>query len=158
VLAVRVQPTGMPEPMWIVNTHVQAQAEEGAIRLEPIDPIARFVVDKKITGSATIFTGDFNFKPEKGTAFSTFVTKAPYVDAGKRCMDDPAACKVALVPGVTEIDDVYRSAVEHQFMRSAAGARYVIRPTFVTRSFPEDFKGGHLSDHSGYEVHYAIHW
>lgn len=157
VLMARVQPAGMPEPFLILTTHLQAQTEEDIIRLSQIDQMARWFSEKNIFSFASVFAGDFNFKPGKHPSHAHFVRQTPFVDVGKQCVESPDSCTIA-TGGVTDLNDISKSANDRQFIYAPPGSRYRIRPIFVTRNFTTKFRGQYLSDHWGYEVHYEFSW
>jgi endonuclease/exonuclease/phosphatase family metal-dependent hydrolase len=157
VLMARVHPTGMPKPFLVLTTHLQAQTEEDKIRVAQIDQMTRWFAVKSVFSFATIFAGDFNFKPGKHPSYAHFVKQLPFVDVGMKCMEESASCTIA-VGGLTDFNDISKSANDRQFIHTPLGCRYQIRPVFITRNFTAKIKGQRLSDHWGYEVHYEFSW
>jgi endonuclease/exonuclease/phosphatase family metal-dependent hydrolase len=157
VLTARVQPAGMPEAFLVFTTHLQAQSEEDHIRMAQIDQMTRWFTEKKVFSFASIFGGDFNFKPGKHPSYAHFAKQLPFVDVGKKAMEVPAGCTIE-VGGLTDVNDISKSANDRQFIYTPSGSRYQIRPIFITRNFTSKLKGQRLSDHWGYEVHYEFSW
>jgi endonuclease/exonuclease/phosphatase family metal-dependent hydrolase len=157
VLMARVQPAGMPEPLLVLTTHLQAQTEEDKTRVAQIDQMTRWFAEQRVFSFASIFAGDFNFKPGKHPSYAHFMKQLPFVDVGKKCMEETAGCTIA-VGGLTDLNDISKSANDRQFIHTPPGSRYQIRPDFVTRNFTAKLKGQRLSDHWGYEVHYEFSW
>jgi endonuclease/exonuclease/phosphatase family metal-dependent hydrolase len=161
ILGVDLEIPGVPEPIQVFTTHLQAQSENEAVRRNQIDDISVFLGRIRFGRVPAIFAGDFNFKP-RHASYRKFLAEMPVTDVGSECLGAPATCQVVVgADGRTDLNDVWKTANDRQFYYEPTGSSVRIEPIRVIRNFTERIEGGEdgaLSDHWGYEVHYRIRW
>jgi len=161
IVGVTLALPGVPEPVQVFTTHLQADTRNDPVRRNQIDDIAVFLDRIRFGGLPAIFAGDFNFKP-KHPSYHKFLREMPVADAGYDCLGAPSACEVVVgAGGRTDFRDVWKTANDRQFYYQPPGGPVQIEPIRVIRNFTEPFargEDGALSDHWGYEVHYRITW
>jgi endonuclease/exonuclease/phosphatase family metal-dependent hydrolase len=161
VVAVTIELPGVPAPVQVLTTHLQADSRNEPVRRNQVDDITVFLGRIAFGGAPAIFAGDFNFKP-RHPSYHKFVRETPFADAGLRCLAAPAACEVVLEPGPTDWTDVWKTTNDRQFFYQPPESPLRIEPIRVIRNFTEPVarggERGFLSDHWGYEVHYRIRW
>lgn len=158
ILGATIQIPGVPEPLQILTTHLQAGTRNDAVRLSQIDDIAEFFAQIGFGAAPAIFAGDFNFKPRHPSYFR-FLREVPMQEAGPFCLEAPGTCQVVVgLDGRTDLTDVWKTAHDRHFYYQPVGSAVRIEPVRLIRNFTEPVDGGYLSDHWGYEVHYRISW
>jgi endonuclease/exonuclease/phosphatase family metal-dependent hydrolase len=160
VVSVAIELPGLPSPVQVLTTHLQADSRNEPVRRNQIDDITVFLGRIRFGGAPAIFAGDFNFKP-RHPSYHKFLRETPFSDAGLACLDAPGACEVVLEPGPTDRTDVWKTTNDRQFFYQPPESPVRIEPIRVIRNFTEPVRGGErgfLSDHWGYEVHYRIRW
>jgi endonuclease/exonuclease/phosphatase family metal-dependent hydrolase len=168
VLAISTQVAAMPEPIVILTTHLQAQSENDAVRIQQIDELLPYLAAQNIAksidpGTASVFAGDFNFKAipdhDAHPSYQHFIDTTPYVPAGKACLDDVVNCAIVLEdPTQSDEADVWFSTNDHQFYYASSAARYRLSVRQFEVTFTEDFEGDPLSDHWAREADYCFTW
>jgi endonuclease/exonuclease/phosphatase family metal-dependent hydrolase len=152
---------GVPYPVDVFTTHLQADTRNDRVRSNQIDDITVFLNRIRFGRVPAIFAGDFNFKP-RHESYHKFLRETPFADAGFDCVVAADACEIVVgVHGQTDWTDVWKSTNDRQFYYQPADSRLRIEPVRVIRNFTEPVRGGErgfLSDHWGYEVHYRIRW
>jgi len=161
IVGVELALPGVPEPVQIFTTHLQADTRNEAVRRNQIDDITEFLARIRFGREPAIFAGDFNFKP-KHASYHKFLREMPVADAGAACLGAAGACEI-VVDAAARLDfrDVWKSSNDRQFYYQPAESPVRIEPVRVIRNFTEPWEGGEdgfLSDHWGYEVHYRIRW
>jgi endonuclease/exonuclease/phosphatase family metal-dependent hydrolase len=164
IIGIRSQISGMPSPIQIINTHLQAQTEYDSIRMNQVEKrVLPFLnEDMSYQSYLNIFGGDFNFKP-KHDSYWLFRNLSPFKDMGEYCINNQTACSIVLGkhPSIT-MTNVYKNTNDRQFVYNPTNSGYAIKPVKLLISMAEHFEGGlrddRLSDHWGYEVHYDISW
>lgn len=161
VVGVELELPGVPGPIQVFTTHLQADTRNEPVRRNQIDDLAVFLRRIPFGAHPAIFAGDFNFKP-KHPSYHKFLRETPFADAGYDCLGAPDTCQIVVgADGRTDWTDVWKTANDRQFYYQPAGSPVRIEPIRVIRNFTEPFAGGEdgaLSDHWGYEVHYRIRW
>jgi endonuclease/exonuclease/phosphatase family metal-dependent hydrolase len=159
LLVIEIQPPGMPEPLLVATTHMQAQSEWDEARRQQMDEAAAFLETLGYRSLSSIFAGDFNTKPNRAS-YDHFLGLTPYADVGRFCLDTPAVCTVELDDaGEADLGDVWEGTNDRHYFFAAASSGYTIEPVYLTRNFTERYNGtDHYSDHWGYEVHYRLSW
>jgi len=161
IVGVELELPGVPGPIQVFTTHLQADTRNDPVRRNQIDDLTVFLRRIHFGGAPAIFAGDFNFKP-KHASYHKFLREMPFADAGHDCLGAPAACQVVVgADGRTDWTDVWKTANDRQFYYQPAQSPVRIEPIRVIRNFTEPYAGGEdgfLSDHWGYEVHYRVRW
>ncbi len=161
VVGVTLGVPGLPGPVDVFTTHLQADTRNDRVRRNQIDDITVFLNRIGFGGAPAIFAGDFNFKPRHGS-YHKFLHATPFLDAGFDCVVTPEACEVVVgLHGRTDWTDVWKSTNDRQFYYQPPDSPVRIEPIRVIRNFTDPIPGGErgsLSDHWGYEVHYRIRW
>lgn len=161
VVGVTLGVPGLPGPVDVFTTHLQADTRNDRVRRNQIDDITVFLDRIRFGRAPAIFAGDFNFKP-RHESYRKFLREMPFADAGFECLAALETCEVVIgVHGQTDGYDVWKTTNDRQFYYQPADSPLRIEPIRVIRNFTEPARGGEggfLSDHWGYEVHYRIHW
>jgi endonuclease/exonuclease/phosphatase family metal-dependent hydrolase len=158
ILGVTVEVPGVPEPIRIFTTHLQADSRNEPVRRNQIDDIGVFLTRIRFGREPAIFAGDFNFKP-RHPSYGKFLRNFPVSDAGSACLEAPGTCQVVVGgDGRTDWTDVWKTAHDRHFYYQPPQSAVRIEPIRVIRNFTEPVDGDFLSDHWGYEVHYRIEW
>ncbi len=147
---------GMAMPLQLVTSHFNSNRSAkapGAIRLrahqKQTDTLAKFLSRLSTTTAPLIIAGDFNTRlPER---YQYFREEINALDAAESCLETGLNC--VLEANTAEAEILYHTA-DKQFYRS--GTTALIRPIYIERNFKESLQGRQLSDHTGYEVHYAL--
>ncbi len=161
VLGAAIRVPGVPFPIEIYNTHLQADTRNDPERRNQIDDLETYFWRIGFGRRPAIFGGDFNFKP-RHPSYHKFLRVLPFQDVGADCLAAPDRCALELT-GRTDESDVWRSNHDRQFTYvpeqvGPGGYRVEIRPERVIRNFTEPYRGEPLSDHWGFEVRYRIRW
>lgn len=158
VIRVRIHIDGLPEPLYLFDTHLQADNEpfvavsaSQAVRKTQIKEGESFRKSVNQKAVPTIFVGDFNFHP-KDSDYRYFMSSTPYQSAHEACV------ATANCTGDTfqQISEDYEKTYDHAFYASTA--RVKIIPTHLARTFSEQPRGEPLSDHLALETHFKISW
>ena len=159
VLGATLQIDGVPVPLRIFTTHLQAQGEHESVRKNQIDDIEIFLRRIGFGAEPAIFAGDVNFKP-RHRSYSKFVRELSFfTETGRFCLESPASCEIVVGgDGRTDLNDVWRTAHDRQFFYAPAGSTLRIQPVRLIRNMTERVEGERLSDHWGYEVRYRLSW
>jgi endonuclease/exonuclease/phosphatase family metal-dependent hydrolase len=161
IVGVELALPGVPAPIQVFTTHLQADTRNDPVRRNQIDDLTVFLRRIPFGSLPAVFAGDFNFKPRHGS-YHKFLREMPFADAGYDCLRQPEACQVVVgADGLTDWTDVWKTANDRHFYYQPAGSSVRIEPIRVIRNFTEPYpggEGGFLSDHWGYEVHYRIRW
>jgi endonuclease/exonuclease/phosphatase family metal-dependent hydrolase len=160
IVAVRVQLPGVPEPIVILTTHMQAHKENDDVRIDQIDQSLSFLSDAGIYEYPSVYAGDFNFKArddhEAHPSYVHFLANTPYASTGELCVND-TECITGLGPdGNTDEHDLWWSTNDHQFYHAPVVSGYTINPLFFELLFTTPFNGDPLSDHWAVEARYQI--
>lgn len=148
----RIAVPGLPKPVEVYNTHLQAGREDSAARRAQVKVLLEFFQKHHQTGSPVIFAGDFNFRPGLGQqSYLDFSNGTKFTHAGKFCLDN--GCSQSPDEGW---HGVWARAVDHQFFRTGEGME--VLPLSVKRTYREPVEGLRLSDHPAHEVRYEFRW
>jgi len=159
IIGATLEIPGVPHPIEIFNTHLQADTRNDWVRERQIDDIEDFLGGLQFGAHPAIFAGDFNFKP-KHDSYTSFIRKLPFVEAGYHCLQAVSRdCEVVhSTHGVTDWNDVWKSSHDRHFYYQPAESPLRIEPVRLILNFTEKWRGEFLSNHWGYEVHYRISW
>jgi len=155
VLHVRVRVPGLPVPIEIYNTHMNANSgndpvEAGKIREQQIAQLHEFIGFTRPAGTPAFFAADFNFKPER-PEYDVFAAYPGIANAAEFCMSGKCS-------GTDAPEGVWRKYVDHQFFLPGLTPAIRIVPIHVEQTFDELVGGKPLSDHLGLETHYRLSW
>lgn len=161
VQMVRIAVPGLPEPLEVYNTHMQASRTSDGIRVKQVAKLAAFFKQHHRAGAPVIFGGDFNFRPGSGHAsYALFRKLTGLRHSAEECFKPGGACLgagagIGASPGADASDrgELVEYTVDHHFM--ADGFSSALLPTKAMRNF-RPVKGRRLSDHLGYEVAYSL--
>ncbi len=148
-----IQAENWPEPVRILNTHMQAHNENDSIRLQQIQILKNFYAKYEENPLNTIFAGDFNFKPNR-PSYEVFKSNFKnFQNVGEYCFANPAYCQVH--PQVAS-SLLYMDTKDHQFYSCSRTS--AITPVYLVRNFSKEVDDLELSDHKAYQVQYKIDW
>lgn len=152
VQMVRLDVPGLPRPLEVFNTHLQAGREDTAARQAQVKILLEFFREHHVPGNPVVFAGDFNFRPGLGQkSFQHFDEGLKLVHAGKLCLEKGCA------KGKDEgWHGIWERAVDHQFFADEGPVSFT--PVLVERSYREPLDGMRLSDHPAHEVRYELRW
>jgi len=147
---VRVAIPGLPLPLELFNTHLQAGRDNAPARSRQVKLLVEFYRKNHVTGSPVIFGGDFNIRPlmDRET-YEAFVLGTGLGSSGKYCLE--RGCARSADAGR---QGVWEHTVDHQFY-SLDGA-VQITPIQLERSLGDPVDGSRLSDHLAYEVIFEL--
>lgn len=148
----KIQVPGLPLPIEVYNTHLQASRSSDRIRRQQVKVLVEFFQETHEPGLPVIFAGDFNFRPGMGDeSYKDFVKLTAFGNVGRFCLDQGCAA---------EADHgwhgIWSGAVDHHFFSKDSFVE--ILPTKVQRNFKELVGERRLSDHFGYEADYELKW
>lgn len=147
-LYARVKVPGLPVPVEVFNTHMNAGDEAVEVRKDQALQLLEFQKHYRDPAAPLLSSGDFNFRgPDPD--YAIFASGANLTNAA-------AACAKSACSGDPDPGRVLRESVDHHFFSS--GARLKVRPLHFEQTFTEPVDGGPLSDHVGLETHYELSW
>jgi endonuclease/exonuclease/phosphatase family metal-dependent hydrolase len=150
----RIKLPGLPMPVDVYNTHMQASRQSDGIRRGQVKTILEFIAATHTPGAPIIFAGDFNFRPSAGDlGFADFSKGSGLIHAGKLCL----SLKCETAKGY-DLRRLFETSVDHQFISSGEKDGFSLLPKKAERNFLDPVKGRALSDHLGYEVQYELKW
>lgn len=152
VQMVRLDVPGLPKPLEVFNTHLQAGREDTVARQGQVKILVEFFREHHVPGNPVVFAGDFNFRPGLGQkSFQHFDEGLRLLHAGKLCLE--RGCAKGRDDGW---HGIWERAVDHQFF--AAEGPVSFSPVLVERNYREPLGGMRLSDHPAHEVRYELRW
>jgi endonuclease/exonuclease/phosphatase family metal-dependent hydrolase len=147
-----VEVPGLPRPLEIYNTHLQAGREDTAVRQAQVKILLEFFEKEHVPGNPVVFAGDFNFRPGlKQKSYFDFAEGTKFQHAGKICLE--RGCAKGTDNGW---HGIWERAVDHQFFSATGPVK--ITPVYVERTYREPVDGLVLSDHPAHEVRYDLQW
>lgn len=156
---VRIQVPGVPEPIDLFNTHLNAGR---ASRTSPersllahnlqIEQTARFVEERRDPRSAMILGGDLNMRHDDAR-FAHFWQVFPYTLVHQYCAEQTSGCAVGLS---WDGDEPWMDTQDLQAFED--GRLVTVRPVRVEGMFDEPWQGAPLADHDGLLVVYRLSW
>lgn len=159
VMLVELKMPGLPEPLFILNTHLNSRGASGvrperslqAYRLQ-LQEIAALLDQEWRGRGPLIWVGDFNARGSE-ERFDAKDALMPGEIAHRYCQSLPGQC---LVQASWDSDEPWRDTQDLQGF--ADGAIVKVRPVAIAARFDEPFRGGMLSDHDGLEVTWQLSW
>jgi endonuclease/exonuclease/phosphatase family metal-dependent hydrolase len=156
---VRLQVPGVPQPIEIFNTHLNAG---GASRVSPersllahnlqVEETGRFILQQRDPELPMILGGDFNMRGDDNR-FARFTETVPYTLVHRHCSDPAAGCDVLLS---WDGDAPWMDTQDLQSFQD--GTVVTVRPMRVEGMFDEPWLGAPLADHDGLLVTYRLTW
>jgi endonuclease/exonuclease/phosphatase family metal-dependent hydrolase len=147
---VRISIPGLPLPVEVFNTHLQAGRDNPPARDRQVKLLVEFYRKNHVAGSPVIFGGDFNIRPLMDReAYDDFVLGTGLGNSGKYCVDH--GCARSADAGRR---GVWANAVDHQFY--SLDGTVQITPVALERSLGDPVGGSRLSDHPAYEVVFEL--
>jgi len=158
-LAFQVEIPGLPGPVAVFNTHLNANRASGATleralaahRLQ-IDRLSAFLGETLNPADALIFGGDFNIKRHPGRGEHAEARLRDLYTVHHHCATD-AACDFKFP---VSKDARWWEPRDLQGFRN--GAAISVRPVASAPLFDQPVDGRMLSDHIGYLVRYRLSW
>jgi endonuclease/exonuclease/phosphatase family metal-dependent hydrolase len=159
MLHVRLRMAGVPEPIDLFNTPMNAQGASGvgrerhgmAHRLQ-VRELARFIEARAAPGTPTILGGDFNMR-RSALRFARFRDAHPLTLVHQYCGEKPHACDVRTS---WDGDEPWMDTQDLQLFSS--GEIVTVRPIRVEAVFDGSPGSPRLSDHDGFRVTYRLSW
>ncbi len=148
----RIQVPGLPRPIDLFNTHLQAGPHEPPARQKQVAILIEFFKEHHDPENPVIFSGDFNLRPLRNQEiFDSFVAGTGLSHSGRHCLD--RGCARSLDQGW---QGVWENAVDHQFYSTRGEVLLV--PMQIERTMSEPVRGLRLSDHSAHEVVFELRY
>ncbi len=155
IVMTEVSVPGIDTPIHLVTSHFNSNRSAkapGAIRMrahqKQTDILAKFLARTASTKAPLILAGDFNTKLTP--RYQYFREEINALDAAEVCLQSGQSC---VLDARTEQAEILYMTDDKQFYRS--GSATLLTPVYIERNFRESLQGRPLSDHTGYEVHYA---
>jgi endonuclease/exonuclease/phosphatase family metal-dependent hydrolase len=146
----RVLIPGLPRPLDLFNTHLQAGREDPPARRRQVRILVEFFREHHQPGNPVIFGGDFNIRPLRNKDdYDEFIAGTGLASSGKYCLD--RGCARSSDAGW---QGIWENAVDHQFYSSGAEVR--MTPVRVERTFRDPVGGFKLSDHFAHEARFEL--
>lgn len=157
VLHVKIAVPGLPDPVDIFTTHMQANIEREAsarkrlnTHLQQTEIVRAFLREKLGPQGSAIFAGDFNIRSPI-ERYDLFVQETGVTNAGLVCVQNPTDCEIG---PRTQLEMLWRYTNDYQFLLN--GGRYRFTPIYMARNYGDLVNGKPLSDHLGFEAVYRI--
>lgn len=159
VMLVAVEIPGVPQPVQLMNTHVNANGSSGVPRERAltahhrqIDEIVALLERDRRPDWPLIFGGDLNVR-DSDRRFAYTAARLPGSIVHRHCTVPAAACDVRLS---WDGDEPWMDTQDHQGFSD--GERVRVRPGRVAAMFDAPRDGRLLSDHDGFLVTYELSW
>lgn len=159
VMLARIHLPGVPVPVDLYNTHMNARGASGVKEARDREAHARqalaasdFIARTEVAAHPLIFGGDFNMRHSEAR-WEGFSAHHPLTLVHEICVDPIEGCEVKLS---WDGDEPWMDTQDLQFF--ANGGRVTIRPARVEAMFDGGASGPRLSDHDGFLVTYELRW
>ncbi len=156
IMMAEITVPGMDTPVKLITSHFNSNRSAkapGAVRLRAhqtqTDILAKFLARTTTMDAPIILAGDFNTKLP--VRYQYFREEINALDAAETCLKTGVGC---VLGDETNASEILYLTDDKQFYRS--GSATLLTPVFIERNFRETIDGRALSDHTGYEVHYAL--
>jgi endonuclease/exonuclease/phosphatase family metal-dependent hydrolase len=146
----RILVPGLPRPLDLFNTHLQAGRDDPPARRRQVKILVEFFREHHQLGNPVVFGGDFNIRPIRDReSYDEFVVGTGLASSGKHCLDR----------GCTHSSDtgwqgIWENAVDHQFY--SARGEVLMTPVWVERTLRDPVEGFRLSDHLAHEARFEL--
>jgi endonuclease/exonuclease/phosphatase family metal-dependent hydrolase len=159
VLHARIAVPGVPQPINLVNTHLNAQSasratpeRQAAAHRIQVEMLRRFARASRGAGEPAIVGGDFNMKNSEAR-FETFSAGNRMGLVHEYCTRPDSGCDVRVS---WDGDAPWMDTQDLQFF--ATGTSVSVIPTHVEAMFDGSAGSPKLSDHDGFRVRYTLNW
>jgi endonuclease/exonuclease/phosphatase family metal-dependent hydrolase len=172
VVRVLVDIPGVPFPIEILDTHMQAVYKRGRtapsrvwkIHRSQINQLADFMQwmdleDSENRAGVQFFMGDFNFRKSRDPWTYQFMEETTgFVDAARNCFENSQSGGECRVDEIRAND--WETAIDHVYVRQNAFThpQVQVRPLRVERGFRDLWRGKKLSDHLSVESEFLLQW
>lgn len=156
VMWVRFRPPRFRHAVNVITSHMNSDRSAGVpvsmrtrAHAAQTDILARFIETTLDPGEPLILAGDFNTSYPPRLVY--FRSRVVALDSAEICLAMREGCRIGA--GTRPDELLYHTNDKHYYR---PGRRATVRPLFSLRNFREEVDGRPLSDHTGYEVHYAL--
>lgn len=163
VVAAEIQVAGMPVPLLVANTHLNAGAAADVpfrrslfahnLQIDVLKNFTKKTWDKQMP---LIFGGDFNIRNKEARlkyAMNTLGKDVPYILPRFYCAEVSTVCEIRL-----NLEGGRPWARTQDLQGFANGSRVTVEPVRIQAMFDGGVFGEALSDHDGYLVEYVLRW
>jgi endonuclease/exonuclease/phosphatase family metal-dependent hydrolase len=158
-MLIEIAVPGMPEPLFILNTHLNSRRASGVADERSLYAYRRQVVeirellDREWAGRGPlVWAGDLNARGNLDR-FSFQEERLPGELAHRYCADNPRHCSVRMS---WDNDEPW---LDTQDLQGFLDGEWVwIKPVAIAARFDEPVDGRMLSDHDGLEVRWRLSW
>ena len=159
VMLARIHLPGVPVPIDIYNTHMNARRASGVKEARNLEAHARqvvaasdFIARTEDVANPLIFGGDFNMRHSEAR-WDGFSAHHPLTLVHEVCVDPASGCEVRMS---WDGDAPWMDTQDLQFF--ANGDQLTVRPIRAEAIFDGGPSGPRLSDHDGFLVTYELRW
>ncbi|WP_420141667.1 endonuclease/exonuclease/phosphatase family protein [Sphingomonas sp.] len=159
IVLARLAIPGVPDPIDILNTHMNSQGASGvapprylASHHAQVHELSRFMERNSILGHPIILGGDFNMR-RSPSRFAVFRAAQPLDLVHQYCLDPANGCDVRMS---WDGDEPWMDTQDLQLF--ASGSRVAVAPIRVAAMFDGNDGIPVLSDHDGFRVTYRLSW
>lgn len=159
VMAVAIAVPGVPVPVYLYNTHMNARrasrvapARHLAAHDRQAQEVSAFLARTLDPAAPVVFGGDFNMRRSE-ERWEHFTRYKSLTLVHRICAEADAGCDVRMS---WDGDEPWMDTQDLQFFGS--GDRVAIRPVRVEAMFDGGESGPRLSDHDGFLVTYELRW
>jgi endonuclease/exonuclease/phosphatase family metal-dependent hydrolase len=166
MVAIETRIEGTPQNIILAGTHMVAQEELDAARVEGAKTIrAQLLPQMDFKSLTSLWAGDFNTKPKRPSYQELIKQMAAagvnLVDAGKFCEDQPDHCARKYSGEKYDANSIYRNTPDRQFVSTPESSAYTLKVNSVKILLGDKVNKDNkqaLSDHPLYEVEYDLSW
>ena len=158
-LFVRIAIPGLPDPLDLFDTHMNAQRASGVAPPRHLSAheaqtleLADFIAERRDRDHPVILAGDFNMR-NSAPRFNFFADRQPLDLVHRYCTQRRADCEVRVA---WQGETPWMATQDLQLFHS--GARVTVRPVRVYTLFYGRDDSPKLSDHDGFRVVYELSW
>lgn len=159
VMLIEIPIPGMPEPLFVLNTHLNSRKASGVADARSLYAYRRQVLeirellDREWAGRGPlVWAGDLNARGNL-ERFSFQEERLPGELAHRYCTDNPRHCAVRM----SGDDD--EPWLDTQDLQGFLDGEWVwIKPVAISARFDQPVDGRMLSDHDGLEVRWRLSW
>ncbi|WP_293697593.1 MULTISPECIES: endonuclease/exonuclease/phosphatase family protein [unclassified Sphingopyxis] len=159
VMLARIAVPGVPTPIDVYNTHMNARRasrvsdrRNGEAHARQAEIASAFIAATENVAVPLIFGGDFNMRHAEGR-WAEFSAHHPLTLVHEHCVDPGSGCDVRMS---WDGDAPWMDTQDLQFF--ANGEQLAVRPIRVEAVFDGGASGPRLSDHDGFMVTYELRW
>jgi len=146
----RILVPGLPRPLDLFNTHLQAGRDDPPARRRQVKILVEFFREHHRPGNPVVFGGDFNIRPLRDReSYDEFIEGTGLANSGKHCLDRGCAYS-----SDTGWQGVWENAVDHQFYSTQG--EVLLTPVRIERTLGDPVEGIRLSDHFAHEARFEL--